>query len=227
MKQIVLMLCTVMVMTACGPKLHKYVMDIDTINVRAEREPLPPNVDLGELEVDRNNDGEVTGREHAAIATNAGVHIFESAFQQRLDSQVRQQQLITDVARTIRQNVERNNGPIPLNPQSGWRMITTISHWGITTGWSGAADSYITIRTDLWSPDSERVWSDHQKCYRDLAPERFSDRGQIASNVAALGSVSDKQIIRTFTELAIECGRKIAREFREDVAKARAKASKE
>jgi len=188
---------------------------------------LPPNVDLGDVEVDRNNDGEVTGREHAAVATNAGVEVFEVAFQQRLDSQVRQQQLITDVARTIRQNVERNNGPIPLNPQSGWRMVTTISHWGITTGWSGAADSYITIRTDLWSPDSERVWSDHQKCYQDLAPERFSDRGQVATNVAALGSISDQHIVRTFTQLAAECGRKVAEEFRRDVAKAKTKAAKQ
>jgi hypothetical protein len=226
MKALLSIICLNLGLTACGPKLHNYVMDIDQINVRAEREPLPPTVDLGEMEEDANNDGKVTGREHAAVATNMGVDVFEVSFQQRLDGQVRQQQLITDVAQNIRQNMERNSGPFPLSPKSGWRMVTTISHWGITTGWSGAADSYITIRTDLWSPGSDHVWSDYQKCYRDLAPDRFSDRGQVASNVAALGAISDSQIIRTFTELAAECGRKVAQEFRSDVSKARAKAKK-
>jgi hypothetical protein len=226
MKNLPVIFCFSLALTACGPKLHNFVMDIDQINVRAEREPLPPNVDLGDLEEDANSDGEVTGREHAAVATNFGVDVFEVSFQQRLDSQVRQQQLITDVAQNIRQNMERNEGPFALSPQSGWRMVTTISHWGITTGWSGAADSYITIRTDLWSPDSDHVWSDYQKCYRDLAPERYSDKGQIASNVAALGSISDSQIVRTFNELAAECGRKVAQEFRQDVAKAKVKAQK-
>jgi hypothetical protein len=226
MKSLPIIFCLSLGLTACGPKLHNFVMDIDHINVRAEREPLPPNVDLGELEEDANNDGAVTGKEHVAVATNLGVDVFELSFQQRLDSQVRQQQLITDVAQNIRQNMERNAGPFALSPQSGWRMVTTISHWGITTGWSGAADSYITIRSDLWSPDSDHVWSDYQKCYRDLAPERFSGTGQIASNVAALGSISDAQIVRTFSELAAECGRKVAEEFRQDVAKARVKAQK-
>jgi hypothetical protein len=226
MKSLPVIFCLSLGVTACGPKLHNFVMDIDHINVRAEREPLPPNVDLGELDEDANNDGVVTGQEHVAVATNLGVDVFEASFQQRLDSQVRQQQLITDVAQNIRQNMEKNAGPFALSPQSGWRMVTTISHWGITTGWSGAADSYITIRTDLWSPDSDHVWSDYQKCYRDLAPERFSGTGQIASNVAALGSISDAQIVRTFTELAGECGRKVAEEFRSDVARARVKAQK-
>ena len=213
-------------LTACGPKLHQFVMDIDHLNVRAEREPLPPNVDLGQVEEDMNDDGQVTGREHAAVATNEGVAVFEIAFAQRLDSQVRQQALITDVARTIRQTIESSGSPFPLNPQSGWRMITTISHWGVSTGFSGAADSYITIRSDLWSPEGERAWSDYQKCYRDLAPERRSDRGQVASNVAALGSIGDQQIKRIFNELASECGRRIAREFQEDVRRAKAKANR-
>ena len=226
MKNIVILWVGSLVLTGCGPKLHQFVMDIDHVNVRAEREPLPPNVDLGQVEEDMNDDGEVTGREHAAVATNEGVAVFEIAFSQRLDSQVRQQALITDVARTIRQTIESNGGPFPLNPQSGWRMITTISHWGVSTGFSGAADSYITIRTDLYSPEGERAWADYQKCYRDLAPERRSERGQVASNVAALGSIGDQQIKRIFNELASECGRRIAREFQEDVAKARAKANR-
>ncbi|MEC7241168.1 MAG: hypothetical protein VXW32_08000 [Myxococcota bacterium] len=224
MKANALILFAAGLMTACGPKLHDFVMDIEHINVRAEREPLPPVVELGSVEVDRNEDGKVTGVEHAAAATNQGVDVFETAFAQRLDSQVRQQALITDVAQTIRQTIEKKGGPFPLNPRSGWRMITTISHWGVTTGFSGAADSYITIRTDLWSPDGEHAWSDYQKCYRDLAPERGSDRGQIASNVAALGAIGDGQIKRIFNELAIECGRRISREFQEDVARAMARA---
>jgi len=213
--------------TACGPKLHEYVNNIDSINVRAEREPLSPHVELGKLEVDQNNDGEVTGKEHAAKNTNQNVRVFEEAFEQRLDAGVRQQQLITDVARTIRQNVEKNGGPFPLNPQAQWRLVSTISHWGVSTGFSGAADSYITIRTDLWSPQDERAWTHYEKCYRDLAPDRFSDRGQIQMNIHALGAISDKQIKNTFTELAIECGRKISNELRADVAKARQKANKD
>ena len=226
MKSMALSVFVVGLLSACGPKLHDFVMDIDHINVRAEREPLSPIVELGKVEVDRNEDGAVTGREHAAVATNQGVEVFETAFAQRLDSQVRQQALITDVAQTIRQTIEKKGGPFPLNPQSGWRMVTTISHWGVSTGFSGAADSYITIRTDLWSPEGEHAWADYQKCYRDLAPDRASDRGQIASNVAALGAIGDQQIKRIFNELAVECGRRISREFQEDVAKAKAKAAK-
>lgn len=209
--------------TGCGPKLHKFVDNIDSVSVHAERTGLQPEVDFGEFEADRNHDGTLNGAEHIIEGQNIAIDVSAMAFSTRLDSQVEQRRLIGSAASNARTAMEGGR-PFPLNPQSGWNMAVSIHEWGVSPGWSGSVDAYIILVAELTSPSDEPAWREYVTCRRDMAPETFTNASQIAANIAAMVSMSDEAIKHTFNELAAECGRNLAQEFREDVRRARAKA---
>jgi hypothetical protein len=207
----------------CGPKFHNYVNNIDNVSVHAERTGVYPLVDFGEFESDRNDDGRITGSEHAIEGHNLAIDAATIAFASRLDSQVHQRELAADVASNARQAMDGGN-PFPLSPQSSWNMAVSIVEWGVSPGFSGSADAFMRVYAELVGPSGDQAWRDRVSCRRDLAPDTFTTASQISANLAAMMALGDQVIIHTFNELAAECGRELAAEFRRDVARARAKA---
>ena len=207
----------------CGPKLHNYVNNIDNVSIHAERVDVYPEVDFGELESDRNDDGRITGAEHIIEGQNLAVDAATVAFASRLDSQVQQRELAADVASNTRQSMDGGN-PFPLSPQSSWNMAVSISEWGVSPGFSGSADAYMRVFAELIGPTGDQAWRQSVSCRRDLAPDTFTTSSQIRANVAAMMALGDQVIVHTFNQLAAECGRELAVEFRGDVVRARARA---
>ena len=207
----------------CGPKLHNYVNNIEDVSIHAERSDVYPEVDFGELDSDRNDDGRITGAENIIEGQNLAVDAATVAFASRLDSQVQQRELAADVASNARQAMDGGN-PFSLSPQSSWNMAVSIVEWGVSPGFSGSADAYMRVFAELVGPTGDQAWRDSVSCRRDLAPDTFTTASQIGANVAAMMALGDQAITHTFNQLAAECGRELAVEFRGDVVRARARA---
>ena len=151
---------------------------------------------------------------------------FEQGFTMRLSSLMDLHKMGKKVGKSTRTSLDRN-GPFELDQKSDWSMELMITQWGVGSGLSGAAQAEMRVYAAFFTPAGERIWKKSVGCTWDLAPNMSWNNAQVTTNLATLTAMPATRLQKTYMDLAGACGRALANAFREDVNRARRKASKQ